>query len=193
MHPKGSSLQEIDIAVKQLQKQKCPGPDGLPVEWYQIFYPRIKYVLHSVFLKNIQNGMMHGSSRESVISLMDKPDKNLLDIDHWRPLNLLNVNYKIYAKILANRLQCVMNDIISKDQTGFLKGRRMTDNILDLNLIIDYCQKQEIPAIITVIDFKKAFDTIQWDAMEMIMNAFGLGENFIRMIMVCFNNFRTRI
>ena len=186
-------LEEIKIAVNQLADDKCSGIDGLSANWYKMFLPDIVHSLHSVYVKNIHNQSMHGSSRECIISLMDKPDKDLMEIEHWRPLCLLNTDYKVYAKILANRLQCVTPYLISSDQFGFLKNRRMTDNLLELNLIINYCQRVNKPAIITAIDFKKAFDMVNWDSMKEILYKFGFKNTFVQMLMVCFSGFRTCI
>ena len=186
-------LEEIKIAMKQLNRNKSPGPDGFPIEWYLTFANDIIHTLHSLFLANVKQQKMHGSGRESIISLMDKLSKDILFIDHWRPLNLLNCDYKIYAKILANRLQMVTDQLISFDQRGFLKGRRMSDNIMELNTIIDYCQRENLPAIITAVDFRKAFDTVEWSAIQEILHAYGFKTEFIQMIMTCFNEFSTRV
>ena len=187
------SLPEIKIAIAQLKVGKCPGIDGLPIEWYNKFQADIATSLHSVILKDVELGKMHGSSRESITTLMEKQTKNSLLITNWRPLSLLNCDYKIYAKVLANRLQMVTPYLISEDQVGFMRNRRLAENIIELNMIIDYCQQQNTPAMILAIDFRKAFDTINWDAMKMILHKYELGENFIKMLMVCFNEFKTRI
>ena len=186
-------LEEVKIAINQLADDKCPGIDGFSANWYKKFSSDICHALHSVILANIENGKMHGTSRESITSLMDKNNQNLLELQSWRPLSILNNDYKVYAKILANRLQYVTPYLISSDQFGFLKGRHMTDNLLELAMVIDYCQQVDRPALITAIDFRKAFDTVSWTAMKNILHKFGLGKNFIKMLMVCFNDFKTRI
>ena len=186
-------LDEIKIAMKQLAAGKCPGPDGFPIEWFIKFQPKIIHSLHSLFKANIRNGRMHGSSGESIVALMEKLDKDHFMVENWRPLSMLNSDYKIYAKIIANRLQYVMSYLISQDQKGFMKGRQMVDNIIDLNTIIEFCNVKQLPALVTIADFCKAFDKIEWLATELILNKYGMTTEFIDMIMVCFRDFRTRV
>ena len=163
------------------------------IEWYNKFSPQIVHTIHSLYMYNVNNQTMHGTAKESIISLMEKIDKNRLMIANWRPLSLLNCDYKIYAKVLANRLQYVMAYLISQDQNGFLKNRYMLDNVLDLNLVIEHCQRNNIPGLITIVDFAKAFDTVEWSAMQAILRKFGFDQTFIDMLMICFKDFKTRI
>ena len=81
------SLQEVEIAIKQLNVGKCPGLDGLPIEFYQIFLDSIKYSLHSLFLNWIDKGLMCKSARQGTISLLEKIRKG--------PVN----NYKLETPI----------------------------------------------------------------------------------------------
>ena len=131
------SLDEIEIAVKQMAKEKCPGIDGYQIEFYDKFLSQIKYILHSVYLKCIETGSFHYSARTGIISLLDKPGKDQLKIENWRPLTLLCCDYKIYAKILANRLSSVINDLIHEDQSGFIRGRFIAQNLMDLQSVIE--------------------------------------------------------
>ena len=167
------NIEEIKIAVKSLNKDKCPGCDSFPIEWYEKFLPHLIYTLHSVYLRNIELGCIHGSARESIISLMDEVDKDNLYLEHWRPLSLLTSDYKIYTKVLASRLQMVLDKLLSTDQRGFIRQRKMTDNLLELRLVIDYCQKINQPAVVSFIDFRKAFDTLEWPAIQSIMYKYG--------------------
>ena len=187
------SLEEIRIAIKQMKRGKCPGIDGIPIEWYQKFLPLIANTLHSLYTKIVDSVTMHSTALESAISLMSKKNKNRLKVAHWRPLNLCNCDYKIYAKILANRIQYVIPYLISQDQFGFMKNRQLAHNVLELNMVIDYCQRENLPSLITQIDFKKAFDMIEWNSIKLILGAFGFPDRFIQMIMACFEGFRARV
>ena len=137
-------LEEIDIAVKQLACDKCPGPDGYTMNFIQKFYPLIKHMLHSVYLKAIKENRFPESLTTGTIALMEKLSKNPLFLKHWRPLSMLNSDYKIFAKIIANRLQLVLPYLIHKNQVGFMKGRRISDNLSELLTVIDYCQKTQM-------------------------------------------------
>ena len=153
------------------------------------FLNEIKHTLHSVFLKVVEQGVMFDSARRGTIVLMEKLNKNPLKIAHWRPLSMLCSDYKIYAKIVANRLQYVLPDLIAPEQVGFMKGRQITQNLTELLTTIEYCKQNKIQAMIISIDFEKAFDTVNWNAMKKVLIKFGFSTVFINMIMVCYQGF----
>ena len=186
-------MDEIKIALHQLNLGKCPGLDGLDPSFYLKFWPDLKYSLHSVFKKAESQYTLPSSTRSGVISLMEKLSRNSLLVHNWRPLSILNTDYKIFAKLLANRLQMVLPYLIHSDQKGFMKNRHITDNLSDLLTIIEYCELTKQQAIIMAIDFEKAFDTITWEALLSILRKFGFPEHFINLIMTYFKNFRISV
>ena len=187
------SLDEIDIAVRQLVCDKCPGPDGLSINFMRKFWPQIKHTLHSMYLRAINDGEFATDTRTGVISLMEKLHKNPLNLTNWRQLSMLNSDYKVYAKAVANQLQLVLPRLINRDQVGFMKGRQIAQNLTELLTVIDYCSKNNSEAIITSVDFEKAFDVVSWKAMTKVMQAFGFGPKFIEMVMLCYKNFEVTI
>ena len=186
-------LEELDIACKQLACDKCPGPDGFPMNFIVKFWPHIKHTLHSVYIKAVQGKKMPNSTMIGTVSLMEKLSKNSLKIEHWRPFAMCNNDYKIFAKIVANRLQMVLPTVIHKDQVGFMKGRQISQNLTELLTVIAYCQQKQEEAIIISVDFMKAFDTVSWKTMEKVLSAFNFGEIFVNYVMLCYKDFRINI
>ena len=187
------SLAEIDIAVAQLECDKVPGLDGITINLIRRFYPIIKHTLHSVYLKAVNENKMFGLMKEGTISLMEKLTRNPLYISNWRPLSILNSDYKIYAKIIADRLQMVLPYLIHYDQSGFMKGRNIANNLSNLLTVIEYCQQNEVKVVLTAIDFEKAFDTVSWKAMRKVLHAFGFQDTFINMIFLCYEGFEVNV
>ena len=187
------SLEEIEIVVRQMKRQKCPGLDGLPIEFYQKFLPEIKHTLHSVYQKAVSEGKLNKSARQGVISLLPKPNKDLSLLKNWRPLTMLCCDYKIFTKILGNRIQVVLPQIISEDQKGFMKGRNITDNLLELQSIIDYYTNKNKPAFIISVDMEKAFDKSELNILYAILRKFGFGEQFIQYIGISMKDFSNSI
>ena len=82
--------------------------------------------------------------------------------ENWRPITLLNTDYKIAAKSIANRIKLVLPNLINHDQTGFLKDRFIGENIRLINCIIQYATEKNVPGLLLFIDFEKAFDSVAW-------------------------------
>ena len=80
---------------------------------------------------------------------------------NWRPITLLNCDYKIASKCIANRIQKILPKLINNNQTGFLKGRFIGENITLIDSIIQYANTKQIPGLVLFIDFEKAFDSIE--------------------------------
>lgn len=116
--------------------------------------------------KSFTDGYLHLSARRGVITLLPKPNKDLLEIKNWRPLTLLNVDYKIMAKVIAFRIKEVLPSIIHHDQTGFMANRYIGENIIKSIDLIDYAEEKNIPALIFTIDFEKAFDMVEWHIVQ---------------------------
>ena len=131
---------------------------------------------------------MHLSARQGVISLLEKPAKEMIRIKNWRPLTLLNTDNKIYTKLLARQLQNVLWTIIHASQTGFRKNRQMSENIIKIMEVIETCEINCEDLILISFDFEKAFDMVEWNAMFTAFECFGFGEKYLEMIKVIFND-----
>ncbi len=163
---------------------KTPGCDGLPVEFYKVFWNKIKKPLHEALM---YAGELHISARRGIITLIPKKDKDI-KMKHWRPLTLLNVDYKIIAKVLAQRLKLQLLKVIHRDQTGFLQTRFIGENIRLILDIIEYTETENIPALLISIDYEKCFDRLEWSAVQGALRYFNFGENFMKWIKLLYTN-----
>ena len=125
---------------------------------------------------------MYESIKYSIISLIEKYGKDLDWLTNWRPLSLMCCDGKLYAKMLAKRLDTVMPKLIHTDQVGFTAGRSASDNILDLLAITDWAEHSKIPSLVISFDFEKAFDKLDWQFLDNALEFFNFGENFRRMV-----------
>ena len=89
--------------------------------------------------------------KQSVITILPKPDKDTLFLENWRPISLLNVDYKISSKSIANRIKKVISSIISSAQTGFIKGRYIGENVRLLTDILEYVEDTNLPALLFLL------------------------------------------
>ena len=135
------TLPEIDNAVKGFLNNKSPGSDGLTAEFYKYFWGEIREILHKVFEESTKAGSLSPSQRTGIITLLPKQGKDTKYLKNWRPITLLNVDYKIYTHVIKNRLKNVIPFIISKHQTGFQKGKSTTDNLILMYLVLEYYER----------------------------------------------------
>ena len=166
---------------------KAPGVDGLPIEWYKIFWGKIKFFFHDLIKEITKEQILHLTARRGIISLIEKLEKDPMYLDHWRPITLLCVDFKILDKVIALRLQKVLPSIINECQVGFMKNKMLGKNLLKLLTVIDYCETENIPAVAISVDFRKAFDTGRWDAVDEALQRFNFGK-FFRSLVAITNN-----
>ena len=183
------TLEEIGEAIKEMPRNKAPGLDGLNADFYKVFYVKIKHLLLQVYNKCKKQGKMHNSARQGVISLIPKQNRDRNFLTSWRPISLLNVDFKIISKILASRMKLVLDGIIDPEQTGFVKGRNISENIRKFFDLIELTDLYQIPAIVVQVDLEKAFDRVDYDALFKIMEFFNFGQEYIGWIRTLFEDF----
>lgn len=120
---------------------------------------------------------MSYDQRKGVITLVPKKDKDRTNLKNWRPLSLLNFDYKLVAKVLAYRIIDSLPKLIDPDQTGYIKERFIGENIRTISDLIAYTNLKNIPGLILLVDFEKAFDTVEWYYLEKVLSVFGFGNS----------------
>ena len=111
-----------------------------------------------VFNYSVDKGELSESQKRGIITLLQKKGKDPLLIKNWRPVSLTNVDYKILTKSLAIRIEKVLPKIINENQSGFVKGRLITENIRLIDDIIQTLKRRRETGLILLLDFEKAFD-----------------------------------
>ena len=157
--------------LNKMKGNKSPGLDGITTEWYQAFWPLVGELLVDVFNEGHQLGSLSDSQRKAVMSLIFKKGDDD-DISNYRPISLTNVDYRILAFTLAERIQLVISDITSTDQTTYIKRRYMGTNIRLVSDVIEHYNATNKSGILLMLDFRKAFDTIGWNILLQTLHFF---------------------
>jgi hypothetical protein len=109
-------------------------------------------------------------------------------ISEFRPISLLGSLYKLLAKVLAVRFGKVMGSIISNNQSAFIKGRFLADEVVVLNEVVDYAKHSRKQCLILKVDFGKAYDLVSWGFLDYMLRHFGFGNKWRAWMKMCVCN-----
>ena len=186
-------IQELDEVVTTMAKNKSPGPDGICAEFYQKFWNLLRTPLYNALCKSFKYEELFDSGREGILNLIPKPNKDCRFIKNLRPITLLNVDYKMLEKMIANRLLPMPQSIISCDQRGFLPDRRISINIRKMLDVMEHVKRQEKEALIINCDFLKAFDKVNLNSLFEVMKYFQIPNILIKWTKIIYTNFTVKI
>ena len=180
-------------ALKSLKNGKTPGIDGFQAEFYKFFWIDIKQTVLSSLNYALVKNELSLDQRRGLISLIPKKDKDRLFVKNWRPITLLTTDYKLIAKCLALRMVKVIDKIISHDQTGYIKGRYIGENIRTIHDMITYLNKHKRSGMLLLIDFEKAFDTVKWTSIDKALIFFNFGDSFRNWVKILYSNAQSAV
>ena len=178
---------EGKIAVNNMKDNKSPGSDGIPAEFYKTFWDLIGNFITEVYNEAYEKKALPFSQNRSILSLLYKKGEKT-DIKNYRPISLTNIDYKILAHIITNRIHVVLKNIINPEQTAYVKGRYIGQNIRQIEDIINLGISKKINGIITFVDFEKAFDSIEWIFVKKTLEKFNFGQTIINWFEIIYTN-----
>ena len=179
---------EIQKALDQMAPLKAPGPDGMPPLFYQHFWGIMNREVTSTILAWLNSSKLPYPINHTFVTLIPKV-KNLVLVSQYRLISLCNVLYKIFSKVLANRLKKFMLDLITEHQYAFAKNKLISDNVLVAFKTL-HCMKShnsgQTGFIALKLDMSKAYDRVEWNYLQKLMEKMGFCSRWISLIMECF-------
>jgi hypothetical protein len=159
-----------------MKSNKSPGSDGFSTEFFKVFWKQLGNFIVRSLNYAYENKLLSITQRHGIITLLPKGEKPRQYLKNWRPITLLNTVYKLASDSIANRLKTHINKLISTDQTGFISNRYIGENTRLIYDIMHFTE-EDIPGLLLLLDFEKAFDTISWNFIQSTLNYFNFGPS----------------
>ena len=165
--------EEVARAIQGLARRKSPGEDGLPAELYVALKTKLVPVLTSLFNEMVREGKAPEGFAQGIITLLYKNIGSREDIKNYRPISLLNTDYKILAKIIANRLKEVAGDVVTSLQAYGIPGRDISDAVLTIQAAVRGMGEEG--GCLLSLDLEKAFDRVNHVFLFQVLAGMGFG------------------
>ena len=182
---------EVKQAMRTARSGRSPGLDGIPVELYRRCKSEFIPLLCRLFTAIATVGDLPPGFHDGVITILHKAGDRT-NPANYRPITLLNSDYRLYAKVLALRLNPCLAGVIDKEQTAFVPGRQIGENILTLQCLQCLLRRQGRMAVVVFCDFRKAYDTLDRGFLYDAMRTMGVGEGFLALVQRLLTGTRAR-
>lgn len=187
------SVDEIWAAIKRLPARKAPGPDGFTAEFLWACWSTVRQDFVDVFQQLFEmRGKGFASLNQALLSLLPKrADASALN--DYRPISLIHLVAKIFAKVLSLRLAPKLDGLVSKSQNAFITGRSLHDNFVLVKHSARLLHQLGAPRILLKLDLARAFDSLSWPFLFEVLRGYGFGGRFLEWIAILLSSASTRV
>ncbi|XP_022024397.1 uncharacterized protein LOC110924709 [Helianthus annuus] len=177
--------EEVKKAMFSIGSDKAPGPDGFTAGFFKGAWPIVGSEVTKAVIDFFNTGKLLRELNHTLIALIPK-SSSPLSVTDYRPIACCNVVYKCISKIVADRIKVALDDIVSINQSAFVPGRKISDNILlTQELMHNYHRNVGPPKCAFKVDIQKAYDTVDWKFLEHSLIGFGFHHTMVHWIMLC--------
>ena len=184
------SMEEYKYVKSSLKVGKSPGPDGIPPEVIK------SCDFDDILLRFCNQALIDNQPPRqwSLSDILPIPKTGDMSItDNYRGISLNCIISKMYNRMILNRIRGPIDPHLRISQNGFREGRSTVSHILALRRILEECHRNNLPAIMTFVDFRKAFDSIHRGKMIKILEAYGIPPRLLRAIETMYSNTRAKV
>jgi hypothetical protein len=186
------SMNELKAALNSIKNDRAPGSDFITAEMLKICNDEVLEKFRSQFNKILQTEVVPVEWLESTIVVVHKKgDKT--NISNYRPISKTSHIYKWFMKILQSRMKSKIDEFQSQAQAAFRKGFSITDHLFTINQVIEKCNEFNIEAHIGLMDYSKAFDSLEhWHLYQSLVDA-DVEKKYIRIVKNIYDNVTAKI
>jgi hypothetical protein len=172
---------ELREALKTMQAGKAPGEDGITVEMLKAAKETLLPVLTDMLNRYLVEERIDDHLADtSTLLLYKKGDDSLLK--NYRPISLLSAIAKLFTRTICNRIKTTMEGEQGEEQAGFRAGFSTIEHIATICELIERCKEFHIPLYLCFVDFEKAFDSVELNALWRSMQSQGVHPQLIRLL-----------
>ena len=172
---------EVRLAIKQMKKGKAPGPDNITLDLIADADEPIHVRLAQLFNKCLKESKTPEEWNKAILILLYKKG-DPRDMNNHRPISLLSVIYKIFTKVITNRIANKLDENQPREQAGFRKGYSTIDHLQTVHQIIEKTNEYKIPLVVALVDYTKAFDSVETEEVMAALEEQGVDQVYIRIL-----------
>jgi hypothetical protein len=188
------TLNELTTALfKEMAPNKSPGSDGITVLFLRHFWGFLSTPYMDCVNEAMAAGELSLTQKESVVRLIPKKGKDPTLIKSLRPISLMNVDAKLIAKVLANRLKVVCKQVIGEEQLAYVEKRSIHDGHVLINKVLEQYRSKMLTGLMACIDFSGAFDSIKHDFIWKSLERFNVGPQLIKYLKILYFDARSAV
>ena len=167
--------EEVGRSLTNTRNNLSPGHGGYSGDFYKVFWYYLKTIVVNAIREIYISGELPVTLRLGVIALIPKGNKDQRIISNWRPLTLLETMYKLISSTLANRLKPTIDKIVGVSQKAYIPGRYIAECTRNTYDLLTYAKDKNLPGMLMLLDFEKAFDSVSFQFIITTLNLFGFG------------------
>jgi hypothetical protein len=183
---------EVKHAINHMSRGKAAGPDAVLIDTIKDGEEVVTKELAKLFTECLHQGKVPQQWKEANMILIYKKG-NKKDLKNYRPISLLSNIYKLFTRILTNRLEGILDSNQPREQAGFRRTFSTIDHIHTINQLKEKCQEYNIPICLAFVDYEKAFDSVETCSVLEALQEQGINNKYIKLMRDIYSDSSTTV